>query len=255
MVDVAARFLAEIEFPTDEIRAAIGAHMAEVHLSIGEANLEFLAAERRYNYTTPTSFLELINFYKLLLGKKRGKITDQINRLEIGLQTMKSTTDQVEALQKLLEVKMVDVGVEKEKTDELIEIVGRESLDAEKEAAAAAVQEEEVTACTNDAKAEKAAADAELAEAIPAMERATEAVNCLEVKAIQELKALANPPAQCIEVAKAVLILKNGEKRNHAWGNAQKMMNVPKKFIEEIQAFDGDNIEEQRLEMLKPLLA
>jgi len=255
LVDVAARFLAEIEFPTDEIRAAIGAHMAEVHLSIGEANLEFLAAERRYNYTTPTSFLELINFYKLLLGKKRGKITDQINRLEIGLQTMKSTTDQVEALQKLLEVKMVDVGVEKEKTDELIEIVGRESLDAEKEAAAAAVQEEEVTALTNDAKAEKAAADAELAEAIPAMERATEAVNCLEVKAIQELKALANPPAQCIEVAKAVLILKNGEKRNHAWGNAQKMMNVPKKFIEEIQAFDGDNIEEQRLEMLKPLLA
>ena len=41
--------------------------------------------ERRYNYTTPTSFLELIRFYELLLGKKRGKITDQINRLEIGL--------------------------------------------------------------------------------------------------------------------------------------------------------------------------
>jgi len=38
--------------------------MAEVHLSIGEANKLFLAQERRYNYTTPTSFLELINFYK-----------------------------------------------------------------------------------------------------------------------------------------------------------------------------------------------
>jgi hypothetical protein len=33
------------------------------------------------------------------------------------------------------------------------------------------------------------------------------------------------------------------------------MMNVPKKFIEEIQNFDGNNIEEARLEMLKPLLA
>jgi len=33
------------------------------------------------------------------------------------------------------------------------------------------------------------------------------------------------------------------------------MMNVPKKFIEEIQSFDGDNIEEARLELLKPLLA
>lgn len=59
--------------------------MAEVHLSISDANIEYLQMERRYNYTTPTSFLELISFYKLLLGKKTDKITDQINRLEIGL--------------------------------------------------------------------------------------------------------------------------------------------------------------------------
>jgi hypothetical protein len=54
----------------------------------------------------------------------------------------------------------------------------------------------------------KAAADIELGEAIPAMERATDAVNCLEVKAIQELKALGSPPEACVVVAKAVLILK-----------------------------------------------
>lgn len=46
---------------------------------------------------------------------------------------MKSTTEQVEGLQKLLVVKMAEVEVEKEKTNELIEIVGRESLEAEKE--------------------------------------------------------------------------------------------------------------------------
>lgn len=87
------------------------------------------------------------------------------------------------------------------------------------------------------------------------MERATEAVNCLEVKSIQELKALANPPAACVDVTKAVLILLKGEKKNHAWGNAQKMMGNPKKFIEDVQCFDGDNIEEWRLDALKPILA
>lgn len=46
---------------------------------------------------------------------------------------MKSTTEQVEGLQQLLVIKMVDVEKEKEKTNELIEIVGRESLDAERE--------------------------------------------------------------------------------------------------------------------------
>jgi len=76
LVDVAARFLADVELPHEELRDAVSQHMAQVHLSIAEANADFLRAERRYNYTTPTSFLELINFYKLLLGKKRGRITD-----------------------------------------------------------------------------------------------------------------------------------------------------------------------------------
>jgi dynein heavy chain len=109
LIDVATRFLSEIEFPADEIRENVGQHMAEVHLSITEANIDFLRLERRYNYTTPTSYLELISFYRLLLDKKRDKITDQIDRLEIGLGIMKATIEQVEGLQKLLDVKMIDV--------------------------------------------------------------------------------------------------------------------------------------------------
>lgn len=76
MVGVANRFLKKIELPTDEIREAIANHMANVHLSIEESNVEFLSQERRYNYTTPTSFLELINFYQMLLGKEQGAIVD-----------------------------------------------------------------------------------------------------------------------------------------------------------------------------------
>jgi dynein heavy chain len=85
LIDVSTRFLEDVELPTEDIREQIGLHMAEVHLSISEANIEYLRSERRYNYTTPTSFLELISFYKSLVDKKRNKITDQINRLEIGL--------------------------------------------------------------------------------------------------------------------------------------------------------------------------
>ena len=82
LIGVAARFLGDIEFPTDEIRDLVGLHMANVHLSIDKANKEYKEKERRFNYTTPTSFLELIAFYKSLLGKKRGIIEDQISRLE-----------------------------------------------------------------------------------------------------------------------------------------------------------------------------
>jgi len=109
--------------------------MAYVHLSISEANMNFLAQCRRYNYTTPTSFLELISFYKALLGAKTERISDQISRLETGLETMNNTTNQVAELQKLLDVKMVEVEIKKESTDKLIDIVTSES-------AAAAIEEE-----------------------------------------------------------------------------------------------------------------
>ncbi len=85
-----------------------------------------------------------------------------------------------------------------------------------------------------EAEAEKAKANKELEEAIPAMKAAEAAVACLDKKSIQELKSLASPPPACLDVAKGCLLLK-GEKKNFAWGNAQKMMNNPAKFIEEVQ--------------------
>lgn len=76
LVGVAKKFLKDIALPTDEIRDGLANHMAFVHLSISDANKDFLAQCRRYNYTTPTSFLELINFYKTLLGGKTDRISD-----------------------------------------------------------------------------------------------------------------------------------------------------------------------------------
>ena len=254
LIDVAERFLAEIDFPNNDIRVQVGQHMADVHLSITAANGDFLRMERRFNYTTPTSYLELISFYRMLLDKKRDKITDQIDRLEIGLGIMKATIEQVEGLQKLLDVKMVDVEDEKKKTGELIEIVNKESADAQKEQDAANIQAAETNKLAGEAEAEKAKANKELEEAIPAMKRAEEAVACLDKKSIQELKSLASPPPACLDVAKGCLLLR-GEKKNFAWGNGQKMMNNPGKFIEEIQAFDGSNIDQWILDQLAPLLA
>jgi hypothetical protein len=51
------------------------------------------------------------------------------------------------------------------------------------------------------------------------------------------------------------MILKDGVMKNHSWANAQKMMKDPKKFVEEVQGFSGEDIEEKRLEGLKPMLA
>jgi len=54
----------------EELIDPISQNMASVHGSIDDANARFLKQNRRYNYTTPKSFLELIAFYKQILDEK-----------------------------------------------------------------------------------------------------------------------------------------------------------------------------------------
>lgn len=138
LIGVANRFLQEIEvFEDEELREKISGHMSFVHLSIHAANKEYRLQQRRNNYATPTSFLELIKFYKSLLEEKTSKIDEQINRLNNGLSIMTRTTSRVADLSKLLEAKMIEVEFEREATGKLIAQVELESADAQKEQDAA----------------------------------------------------------------------------------------------------------------------
>jgi len=67
LISVATRYLIETELDSDELRDSIALNMAEVHLSINRANAQYLKIERRHNYTTPKSFLEFKDYYKILL--------------------------------------------------------------------------------------------------------------------------------------------------------------------------------------------
>ena len=252
LVGVAQKFLREIEFPTDEIRDAIANHMANVHLSIDKANNDFKERERRYNYTTPTSFLELINFYQQLLDKKQGAIVEDIARLERGLGTMSETTNKVDTLKEKLVLTMESVKIEEKNTDELIEIVNKEADEAEREQAIAQKQEEETNIIANAAKKQMDEATTQLEAAIPAMQAAEAAVDCLSVKAIVEFSSFNSPPPGTELVTKAVQILK-GEmnKKKYEWPVQQKMMKPPVNFIESLKTYDKDGVTDVMKNALK----
>ena len=94
LIGVSQKFLEEVTtIPDQELKDKISNHMAFVHMSIAEANTAFRVQQRRNNYTTPTSFLELIKFYLKLLGDKTTRINDQIERLSNGLNIMNQTTE------------------------------------------------------------------------------------------------------------------------------------------------------------------
>merc|ERR1719460_3149669 len=222
--------------------------MAELHLSIDDANVKFLSAERRHNYTTAKSFLELIDFYLTLLKKLQSACDSNIERLEKGLTIMELVQARVQGLKDDLAVKMVQVEEKKASTNILIENV----TDASEKAA---VEAAETNKLASEAAAVQARADGELAEAMPAMEAAKDAVNCLNKLSINELKGFGKPPPECIEVCAAVAFLLLGEKKKQDWRFATKMMNNPQAFLDQIAEFDANNIPEQSLTNVAPLLA
>lgn len=87
-----------------EVKASISQFMSFVHTSSKEMSKIYLAVERRYNYTTPKTFLEQIKLYQNLLADKRSKLSASIDRLEKGLMKLQSTASQVPALASLVPV-------------------------------------------------------------------------------------------------------------------------------------------------------
>ena len=78
-----------------EMRESISLFMANTHKSVNEMSAVYLANERRYNYTTPKSFLEQIALYQNLLNLKHSELQGKMSRLENGLEKLKSTASQV----------------------------------------------------------------------------------------------------------------------------------------------------------------
>eukprot|EP00931_Biecheleriopsis_adriatica_P003888 TRINITY_DN10563_c0_g2_i1.p1 TRINITY_DN10563_c0_g2~~TRINITY_DN10563_c0_g2_i1.p1 ORF type:complete len:2985 (-),score=661.93 TRINITY_DN10563_c0_g2_i1:306-8801(-) len=258
LVGVAARFLvvlAENNIKNEETLSQVAAHSAEVHVSVNEANRRFLEEERRYNSTTPKSFLELINFYIKMLTDKQAYVDFNIKRLEKGLDIMKKVQEGVAGLKKDLESTLVQVDVKKAATENLIQEVKVASDAAAIEQEAARQEQSKCEALAAEAQEMQADADKELEEALPAMERAREAVDCLDKSSIQELKAFQKPPSECVDVVAATGFLLKNEKRKLDWKGCQKMMANPPQFLEDVKNFNANVIPEQTLANTETLIA
>ena len=84
---------------------------------------------RRYNYVTPTNYLELVKGYRALLAEKSSELGSSANKLANGLAKLEDAKQQVETLSKELEVKKVIVAQsQKDCEDLLVQIVSERRI-------------------------------------------------------------------------------------------------------------------------------
>jgi dynein heavy chain len=218
-----------------------------MHYSVGVIADDFFSELRRKVYTTPTSYLELLNLYSTMLDEQRNHVARKISHYSGGVNKLIDTNQVVDAMKAEL-TRMQPILVQAAKdTAALLEEVARDQASADEVKVRVSKEEEQVGEIAKEAKAIAADAQRDLDEAMPAYYASVAALKSLNKADIQEVKNYKQPPELVVLTLDCICILL-GVKPD--WGEAKKLMNSPS-FLEDLQTYDKDNIPEKTIQKIQ----
>ena len=262
LLDVAA------ELEIEPVMDSLVEMFKKIHKSVEVISIKYVQELRRYNYVTPTSYLELLNLFKMILRKKKAEFTGMVNRLAGGLDKLKAANEAVEITQReLTETKpmlekaeietnemMEKLMVDKQVADEKQKVVAKDEIEAQKQTA-----EAEETA----AKAQEA-----VAEANATLDKVLEEIKKLNSGHLTEIRSFSTPPEPVRQVLAGLCVMLGekvekkavpgsltNEKKEDYYGHAKdKLLKDPKALLALLTNFannEKDNIPQDRIRRLE----
>ncbi|KAJ3364693.1 hypothetical protein GGF32_001332 [Allomyces javanicus] len=254
---VATRFIDACDLVPKELKRPVTKFMAYAHQIVNEVSKKYLLNEKRHNYTTPKSFLELINLYKQMLEKKAGELTRSMERLENGLTKLESTASQVDDLKAKLATQEVELRAKNEEAERLIERVGIDTEKVNKEKAIADEEERKVAQFTKEVQEKARQCQEDLQAAEPALAAAATALNTLNKANLTELKSFGSPAQEVVDTVAAVMVLLSPAgkiAKDRSWKAGKNMMAKVDAFLETLINFNKEKIDQSNLDALAPYL-
>ncbi|EDX15768.1 GD15126 [Drosophila simulans] len=235
----------------------IGCFMAYVHGTVNQISRIYLQNEKRYNYTTPKTFLEYIFLYRKLLVDKNGEFAERIARLQSGMSKLAECARQVDTLKHQLAIQEVQLAAKNAAADKLIVIVSAESEKVKRERYIASEEEKRVRIIEEDVSIKTKMCEEDLRQAEPALVAAQAALNTLNKNNLTELKSFGSPPKAVVNVCAAVMVLlaSNGKiPRDRSWKASKLMMVRVDQFLNDLLNYNKDNIHPNIIETLQEYL-
>ncbi|KAM3610556.1 uncharacterized protein V6R79_005609 [Siganus canaliculatus] len=251
LLAVAQSFLAESPLIPEQHSEAVIAHVCMVHGSVGHYSKLFQQKLRRCNYVTPKTYLDFISTYANLLKEKDQYILAQCKRLEGGLDKLKEASVQLVELNVKLADQKVVLAEKSVACEALLQEISTNTTVAEEKKTLAQDKAKEIEEQNIVIAAEKQEAESSLAEALPALESAREALQDLEKSDVTEIKSFAKPPKQVQVVCECILVLRGHKEIN--WQAAKGMMSEAN-FLRSLMDMDCDSIGNNQVRTVKGFL-
>lgn len=123
---VSQAFLADLQLPNEEVREQLALMCMVIHTSVENMAEKFYERLRRRVYTTPKSYLDLINLYLGKLDEKRNEYNLNKNRLAIGLKKLNDTNENIAVLRVTLKDLQPKLMTKNEELKVALEIVNKD---------------------------------------------------------------------------------------------------------------------------------
>ncbi|XP_038676444.1 dynein heavy chain 3, axonemal isoform X3 [Scyliorhinus canicula] len=249
---VAHKFLEDVELEY-EVRKEVVWLCKYFQESARNLSTKYFATLRRHNYVTPTSYLELILTFKVLLNKKRHEVDLMRNRYLVGLEKLDFASSQVSVMQKELTDLQPELIKTSAETDKMMIKIEEETVEVDAARELVAADEAVANEAAAAAQEIKDECEGDLAEAMPALEAAVSALDTLKPADITVVKTMQNPPGPIKLVMESICVIKgikperkpdptgSGKMIEDYWGPSKKLLG-DLKFLESLKAFDKDNI-------------
>uniref|UniRef100_A0A3Q3MNV8 Dynein axonemal heavy chain 10 n=1 Tax=Mastacembelus armatus TaxID=205130 RepID=A0A3Q3MNV8_9TELE len=251
LLAVAQSFLGENPMIPETQSEQVIAHICMVHTSVGDYSKLFQQKLRRSNFVTPKNYLDFINTYSHLLEEKDQYILAQCKRLEGGLDKLKEASEQLAELNVKLAEQKVVLAEKSTACEALLDEIVANTTVAEEKKALAEDKAKEIEEQNEVIAVEKKEAESSLAEALPALEAARNALQDLEKSDVTEIRSFAKPPKQVQVVCECILVLRGY--KEISWQSAKAMMSEAN-FLRSLMEMDCDSIHNNQVRTVRGFL-
>lgn len=116
-----------------------------IHKSVEKSSVKYFESLRRYNYVTPTSYLELLSTFRKVLSFKKKEVQKSISRLKSGLDKLEEANKSVAEMRIILKDMQPQLEKASAETEKMMQKLSVDKAEADSTQKIVAVEEAQAT--------------------------------------------------------------------------------------------------------------